>query len=361
MHNYIALTLRGDHYTMGRQHGRQVRELRPHIVEAIEARFRQIERDGPDARFEALLRETREVLETFDAPLLDMIRGQAEALEFEFDTLLRYDLVAYLRDALTTRKAVGGEGCTTWAATGSATANGQPMLVKNRDYRLEHLPLQIVVRATPGSGYRYVCSGSAGSPGVFCGGINQAGLAIADTHVSSTDIGPGLPDYALMMHILESYADVSSAVDYVRSVPRLGRNNLIMADARGHLAVFEIGHRTCGSLETHEGTLVNTNHFVSPELQSCFVDTNPPQTKGNSFHRYKKVTNELRAARGRIDVRFAQRLMATHEGPLASICRHPRAGSESATVSTSIFLPALRKMLFCHGLPCRGHYDDFVL
>jgi len=394
MHNYVALTLRGDHYTMGRQHGRQVKQLRPHIVEAIEARFRQIERDGPDARFEALLRETREVLETLDAPLLDMIRGQAEALEFEFDTLLRYDLVAYLRDALTTRhrngasgelvrhrngasgelarKAVDGEGCTTWAATGSATANGQPMLVKNRDYRLEHLPLQIVVRATPGSGYRYVYSGSAGSPGVFCGGINQAGLAIADTHVSSTDVGPGLPDYALMMHILESYGDVSSALDYVRSVPRLGRNNLIMADARGHLAVFEIGHRTCGALETHEGTLVNTNHFASPGLQTCFVDTNPPQTEGNSFHRYEKVTNELRAARGRIDVRFAQRLMATHEGPLASICRHPRAGSapsewpseddgESATVSTSIFLPALRKMLFCHGLPCRGHYDDFVL
>jgi hypothetical protein len=70
---------------MGRQHGRQVRKLRPRIVEAIEARLNQIERDGPDARFEALLRETREVLETLDAPLLNMIRGQAEALEFEFD------------------------------------------------------------------------------------------------------------------------------------------------------------------------------------------------------------------------------------------------------------------------------------
>jgi hypothetical protein len=235
------------------------------------------------------------------------------------------------------------------------------MLVKNRDYRLEHLPLQIVIRATPASGYRYVCSGSAGSPGVFCGGINQAGLAVADTHVSCTDVGPGLPDYTLMMHMLEAHDNVSSAVDYVRSVPRLGRNNLIMADAQGHLAVFEMGHESCELFETDDGTLVNTNHFISRWLRECFVDTNPPQTKGNSFHRYEKVTGELRTAWGQIDVRFAQRLMAAHDGPLDSICRHPEKNSESATISTSIFLPASRTMLFCHGLPCQGRYDNFVL
>jgi isopenicillin-N N-acyltransferase-like protein len=358
---YATFTLQGDHYTMGWQHGSQVRRLRPLIAEAIEARFSQIEQDGPDASFEALLRETHELLQEIDVPLLAMIQGQAEALEFEFNVLLRYDLVTYLRDDLITRKPPGSESCTTWAATGSATAEGQPILVKNRDYRLEHLPLQIVVHAIPDSGYRYVCSGSAGSPGVFCGGINQAGLAIADTHVCSTDIGPGLPDYALMMHILEAHDSVSSAVDYLRSVPRLGRNNLILADVRNHLAVFEIGHRSYGLFKTHDGALVNTNHFVSAELRDCFVDTHPPQTRGNSFQRCKKVSNELSAVWGQIDVPFAQRLMATHDGPLASICRHPIAGSDSATISTSIFLPAQRTMLFCYGLPCQGHYDGYAL
>ena len=265
---------------MGRQHGHQVRELRPLIVEAIEARFSQIEQYGLDVRFEALLRETRELLQDIDAPLLAMIRGQAEALGFAFDTLLRYDLVTYLLDYLVTRKSPGAEGCTTWAATALATASGQPILVKNRDNRLERLPLQIVIHATPEAGYRYVCSGSAGSPGVFCAGINQAGLAVADTYVCSTDLGPGLPDYALMMHILEAHDSVSSALDYLRSVPRQGRNNLILADAQGHLAVFEIGHRNYGLFETHDGTLVNTNHSVSPELRTCFVDTYSPQDEG---------------------------------------------------------------------------------
>jgi isopenicillin-N N-acyltransferase-like protein len=360
-HKYATLILQGDHYAMGQQHGRQVGALRPLIAQAIEARFAQIERDGPDAHFEALLQETCKLLQEIDTPLLAMIRGQAEALEFEFDTLLRYDLVTYLRDDLVTRKPASSEGCTTWAATGSATTGGQPILVKNRDYRLGHLPLQVVIHATPEAGYRYVCSGSAGSPGVFCAGINQAGLAVADTHVCSTDLGPGLPDYSLMMHILEAHDSVSSAVDYLRSVPRLGRNNLILADAQGHLAVFEIGYRHCGCFETHDGTLVNTNHFVSQELRDCFVDTNPPLKRGNSFHRYERVTRELNAALGQIDVPFAQRLMTSHGDPLTSICRHPLEGIDSATISTSIFLPVQRMMLFCHGLPCQGQYDEFAL
>jgi len=355
-----AVSVQGSHYEMGRQHGLQVRGLRSLIARAVEARFDQIERDGPDQRFETLLRETREFLYEFDAPLLAMLRGQAEALELEFDILLRYDLVAYLRDDLVTRRTPHCEGCTTWGATGSATANGQPILVKNRDNRLELLPIQIVIEATPESGYRYLCSSSAGKPGVSCAGTNEAGLAVADTHVCSIDLGPGLPDYALMMHILEGHDSVSSALDYLRSVPRLGRNNLILADAAGHLAVFEIGHRGYGMFETRDGTLVNTNHFVSPELRDCFVDTSPPQTRGNTFHRFDRVTSELNAALGQIDVPFAQRLMATHDGPLASICRHQREGSESATLSTSIFRPAQRTMLFCHGVPCQSHYGEFA-
>jgi isopenicillin-N N-acyltransferase-like protein len=359
MPKYVTLNLQGDHYTMGRQHGLQVRGLRPLIVGAIEARFRQIEQYGPDARFEALLRETHELLQDIDTPLLDMIRGQAEALDFDFDTLVRYDLVTYLYDNLLTRKPPSNDGCTTWAATGSATTGGQPILVKNRDYRLGHLPLQVVTRATPDPGYRYVCSGSAGSPGVFCAGMNQAGLAVADTHVCSTDLGPGLPDYSLMMHILEAHDSVSSAVDYLRSVPRLGRNNLILADAQGRMAIFEIGHCRYGLFETQDGVLVNTNHFVSPELRDCFVDTNPPPKRGNSLHRYERVARELNAALGQIDVPFAQRLMATHGDPLTSICRHQLEGIDSATISTSIFLPVQRKLLFCHGLPCQGDYDGF--
>jgi len=97
---YTSITVQGDHYSMGLQHGLQTRKLRAQIAAAMEARFSEMEHEGTDTVFEALLEETHELLQEIDGPLLAMIRGQAEALALQFDRLLRYDLVTYLRDDL---------------------------------------------------------------------------------------------------------------------------------------------------------------------------------------------------------------------------------------------------------------------
>jgi len=363
-----VVRIKGNHYQMGYQHGRQVRPLRPQIIKAIEARFARIAQDNPDEAFERLVQETQQVVHAVDPSTVGFIRGQADGLELEFEWLMRYNLISFLRDALTTRRQLSStpstygedyEGCTTWAVNGSASADGQPIVVKNRDYHLEHLPLQIVVRAEPAVGHRYMYVTSAGNPGVFVAGINEAGLAVVDTHVPCPNVGPGLPTFALSMHILEEHGSVHSALAYLQSVPRLGRNNLILADAEGHMAVFENSHHQSAVLEAEASFLIATNHFNSPAMKDCFVDINPPSLRGNTFERYKKVKDELTAAYGQIDVTMAQRLMASHDGPLASICRHPLPESGSSTISTVVFLPAQRQMLFRHGPPCQGKYEAF--
>jgi predicted choloylglycine hydrolase len=187
------------------------------------------------------------------------------------------------------------------------------------------------------------------------------GLAVVDTHVPCPDVGPGLPTYALSMHILEEHSSVTSALAYLESVPRLGRNNLILADAEGQMAVFENSHHRSAVLEPEANCLVATNHFNSPAMKDCFVDINPPSLRGNTFERYQKVKDELTAAHGQIDLSLAQRLMASHDGPLASICRHPLPVSTSSTISTTVFLPAARQMLFRHGPPCQGTTIDTLV
>jgi len=358
MPEYVTITVNGSPYAMGYQHGQQVCHLRPLILAALDARFRQLDADRPDGQFEALVARTRALLEELDPPLLAMIRGQADALSIDFETLLRCDLVSFLGDDLSVRRLPGVPGCTTWAAAGPATAGGGVILAKNRDYQLDHLPLQVLVRARPEGGFRYLYISSAGSPGVYCAGINQAGLAVADTHVYSSDLGPGLPSFSLMMHLLEAHSRVPSAVDYLRSVPRLGRNNLILADTRGHLAVFEGGHTSCSLFETQGGTLVNTNHFRGDAMRGCFAAVDP-EGRENSLARYERASLALADAFGSIDAAFAQRLAASHDGPLAAICCHPRAERNVATIAAGIFFPDKGQMLFCHGLPCEGHFDEF--
>ncbi len=365
MNNLIQiLNLEGNHYQMGYQHGHQVLPLRSLVIHAVEARLAQIQADRPDETFVALVERTRQVLETADPPTLAFIRGQADGLELDFEWLLNYSLVNFLRDALTTRARPDGflsdgevyEGCSVWAASGSATTRRRPILVKNRDYRLEHLVLQVVVRARPARGYPYLYITSAGNPGVFVAGLNQAGLAVADTHVPCPDVGPGLPTFALSMHLLEEQHSVPAALAYLQSVPRLGRNNLVLADAGGNLAVFENGHSHSEILETKAGFLVCTNHFNSEAMRGCFVDTEPKPFRGNTYHRYQKIQRELSHAYGRIGLALARRLMSSHDGPLASLCRHPEAGEGASTISNIILLPSRRRILYGHGQPCQSSY-----
>jgi len=346
---------------MGLQHGHQVRALRPEIERALATRWREAQPGPSEASFEALYRETRALMADLDRPGLDLMRGQADALGLYLEMLLRCNLAGALLDSRSIRRHLGNEGCTTWAAAGPATAGGQPILAKNRDSSVEHLRLQCVAHATPAVGYRYLYVSSAGSPGVFCAGMNEAGLAVADTHVTSTDVGPGLPDHSLMMHVLEKHDVVRSAIDYLRSVPRMGRHNLLLADARGSLAAFEMGHRTFGLRGEHDAIVVNTNHFVSPEMKDSFVDVSAPGEQGDSQRRFEQATRELEAAFGDIDVSLARQLMAGHAGPQAAICCHPREATGYRTISTSIFLPAEGRMLFCHGLPCQGRWDVFAV
>ncbi len=348
----------GTHFEMGLQHGQQAQPLRPAILAAMEARFAQLVADGADDSFEALVAETGQLLHRADPATINLMRGLAEGLAIPFERLLRYNLVAFLRDALTTRP-IPGDGCTTWAATNSATRSNRPILAKNRDYNMEHLPVQVVVRAEPAQGHRYTFVTSAGSPGVFVAGFNEAGLALVDTHVSTPDVGPGLPTYALSMHILEEQHSVRGALAYLQNTPRLGRNNLLLADAGGDIALFEMGHRHSAVIEAEGNVLVNANHFCSPAMQSLFVDTNPPALRGNSQQRCDTVRSLLTAHLGEIDVPLAKQIMAHHAGPLDSVCRHPSPQTDTSTISAMIFLPAERALHFCHGQPCGGQYRLF--
>jgi hypothetical protein len=349
------LTLAGTPTDIGRQHGRLIRRLRPLLARVMAARLAELRRLGADRP--DVLYPVHAALEAYDRPLLAFLAGLAETLELPPDDLLTYTLSSYLRDLFkvthtaprATLAALNDE-CTVWAAAAPHTAGGAPILAKNRDYHADHIPLQLLAQINPAHGYRYLTVGSAGSPHVFSSGINERGLAVADTHVLSTDIGPGLPRFSLMRELLEHHATTRSALDYLREAPHMGAGTLILADAHGHLALCESGHRRCGYLEAGPGAdayLAGANHFATPELAAHWVEDEPPLLQGNSPARRSRVLAALAAAPGRVDVAWAQALMSAHGTPQDAICRHAipatgqpsHAGFESSTISSVIFLP----------------------
>ncbi len=383
----LILTLSGAPDAIGQQHGRQIQHVRPELAAVIAARLAALRRLGADTP--AAVRPACEALEALDPPLLTMLAGLAEALALPYHDLLLYTLSSYLRDLhqVTAPASSPGAplleraetGCTTWCASGAATLEGRPMLVKNRDYHRDHIPLQTLAHVTPEQGYRYRCIGSAGSPLVFSSGINERGLAVADTHVLSRQIGPGLPRFSLMRELLAHHASAGSALDYLRSVPHMGAGTLALIDAEGYAVVCESGHPQSDYAVAAPGQpLVSTNHFTLPTLAGAWVEDEPAILHGNSSLRRRHVTRALAQAHGQINVAWAEALMAHHGAPAAALCRHPlpvvadearHPSLEVSTISTVIYLPRGRAhgessaplARIAEGEPCQAVWMDWTV
>lgn len=352
------IKLTGDHYTMGQQHAYQVRDLRPHILVAMEHRL------GLIAEIEIKIRPFLIELQTNwqenAQPTLNMLKGMADELDLNWEQFFTYTVATYLMDQAE-HIPTDTQGCTIWAAANGMTQLGTPILAKNRDYWLDHQDLQCLAFAKPHSGYAYLYLTSAGSPGVFSSGMNEAGLVVADTHVVSLDIGPGLPRYAVMMDVLEKHHSVESALDYLKSVRHSGNGNLVLLDTSGDLAVVETGYTTIGIERSKHSFLVCTNHYVTPPLKESWLPRGPEEIHGNSLIRYAHVYQELQANSGRVDLQWARQLMSSHGDSLAAICRHPETGPRSVTIASTIYLPQHKQLHLAHGLPCQVPYHVFSL
>ena len=354
-----SIRVSGSHFEMGLEHARQVYRWRKSIRQRIETRLTE----APDPAFtRSLLDELWPVLQARAEGVVEMMRGIAQGLDFPLDLLYWFVTTSYARDSWrfaahdAAHEAVPEDGCTVWAVAGKAALHGEPLLVKNRDYRIDHQRLQLVARMEPELGYAYLCVSSAGVPGVFSSGINAAGLAVADTRVHTPDLGPGLPSYALMMVVLEQQVTVEGALDYLREVPLMGGHTLALADAGGNLGVLEVGHQRQGLIRDRDGILATTNHFVSPALSAQWVEDEPQRRHGDTLHRRQIAEARLVAAHGSITPAWAKDLSADPE-----VARHAEPDWPFGTVSSAIYLPDKRRLLFRQGPPWMGRYQAYQL
>lgn len=350
-----VLFLQGNHYQMGLQHGKQVQDIRSLILGSMGTRLDGLV--GTGGLNTVAMEQVRHVWREKARSTLAMIEGISEALGIANERLYQYAVASYLEDLMFAR--MQPDGCTVWAAARDATHGGMPLLVKNRDYFDGHIPMRAIAYAAPQPGYRYIYVTSAGSPGVFSSGMNERGLAVADTHVRSRDIGPGLARYTLMMDLLEQQSNVRDAVSHLQSVTCMGAGNLVLVDAQGEMAVYENGYSRCGVVASTEDFVVATNHFVSAEMRDAHVlRASPRDSYDETRGRYTTVQSLLQQLRGMLEVKQAKQI-ASHHGTTA-ICRH-RPQNESDSISAAIYLPERRQLLFCNGWPCQGSYETYTL
>jgi isopenicillin-N N-acyltransferase like protein len=348
-----VLNLSGEARDIGRQHGEQVADLRSQILTSIQIRLAELMKGDPD--FSHHRKEITQIWEQHAPDTLEMLKGIAEALDLQWDEYFTYTIASYLNGCL--KNTSRSEGCSTWAANGKITRDGAPILAKNRDYHPDHQPLQCLARIRPTRGNPFLCLTSAGSPGVFSSGINSAGLAVVDTFIPSTDIGPGIARYSLMMDLLQNFDTVREAINYLPTRPHFGDGSVTVLDTQGEMAVFEIAHSVQAVRQSDEGFIASTNHFSAPETRSLWMDREPAHLQGNSQGRRRMIEDALRAAKEQVDIRWSQALMGQHGDGLSAVCRHAELDPLSVTISCVILLPQQASMYVANGNPCQTPFE----
>lgn len=341
-----VIDVHGSDLEQGRQHAATTAHLRDQVASWVAAALTAYPLSDRGHR-----RRLDEVISAWGRltpQTLEQIAGMAQVYRLDQEALTLAVLTTYFSSA-DRAAAPMGEGCSVFGIP-----RQRPMLVKNRDNDRRFLGMQTVLRSTGDGDYPVLALSTAGAPGVHSSGMNQAGLSVADTHVPSSDVGPGVPRFATMMHVLRRCARVGEAVEWIMSTPQMGLGTLTLIDSTGDMAVVECGYRISQVRGAQSaGYVVATNHFRGDELASTLLPPVPGQPASTTRDRHGVLTGQL--VRGG-DFSTAQlwQVAASHDGP-GSICVHTdRGGRGSQTVSTVIFDPRRARMLLGLGLPCQA-------
>ena len=168
--------------------------------------------------------------------------------------------------ALGAALAAGREECTSAVVTGAATADGRPILWKNRD--TDSLSNKVVlVREKP---YDYLAVVNAGQPSgrIVWGGLNAAGFAIINTvayNLPGAAGGAADLEGHVMADALRRCATADDFEEYLKA--NLGgglgcQTNFCVIDAQGGAAIFEthnLGYRRLAATDAQPAYLLNTN------------------------------------------------------------------------------------------------------
>jgi isopenicillin-N N-acyltransferase-like protein len=358
----LIVDIMGNHYDMGYQHGVKLAQYRPALIGLIEE-YRKMISIFPPEEVKEILGDVTDVLRNRSPQTLDMLRGISDGFAVSPEDLLGIRLRGYVEDRLAPFS--NGEGqdseCTAWAVSNPKAHHDRTLIAKNRDYLISNRELQAIFRCTPEKGYEYFSLNSIGSCNAPSCGMNFEGLAIVDTRVVSADVGPGIPRFTLMMHILENFKSVEETLDFLRLVQRMGGGNFVFADAKGGIGKAEIGFKNLEVLQADLGYVVCTNHFEGASTKPSYRQRNEERERDSKW-RFETVNQELSKPGGRVDSQFALKLMSLH-GDRYSICRHgsPGQSNGTATISSVLFVPERRGFYYCQGFPCSApfHWISF--
>lgn len=346
------LHLSGGPYRQGFEHGRLLQKSIKHNLELYFERFER----GAHLGREEVLRRARLYLEAMRQGQPDYAEGMrgiaagsgAELLEIAALNV-RYELLYDQSGALT----LAPDGCTAFAITPEASANGHLLLGQSWDW----IPgvQGAVLHAQETDGLETLSFSEAG---IFGGkiGLNSAGLGLLINGLSTTDDNwerLTKPFHVRCYEMLRSW-QLEDAASVISGEARACSSNFLLAQRPDRAVDIEAAPNTLTLRQPENGLLLHANHFLEPDKTGI---REPPGEHPDSRHRQARLRTLLT---GPLTLEALQDVLRDHDGYPDSICRHPDRGTADgeryATVAAIVMDLHEGVMTITDGPPCGGEF-----
>ncbi|MBI2868599.1 MAG: hypothetical protein HYX96_02090 [Chloroflexi bacterium] len=347
------IELRGTPREIGRQYGEACSETIKRTVDfwvkRINAANPRASRAGIVAAAQAFLPPVRD----FGPDIIEEVTGLGEGAGIGFDEAFFLQTITEL--GLYYAKLAG---CTSAAATGEATADGETFTAQNLDWA-PGLEL-VVLRVKPLKGPEYLSLTYVGQFGLV--GINAAGIAEQGNLITTTASRVGVPRFPVIMCQALRQKNLADAVGLIWNAKRASSGNYLFATADGDIIDVEATPDDIGFLYPERGILAHSNHCLTDRFRSS--DT-MGQFAPDSFLRAHRMTELMEKHRGKLSVDVMKKLMADHNDYPDAICRHADQDDpperHMVTLAAIICQPKAGKIHAAYGNPCETEYVEYRL
>ncbi len=236
------------------------------------------------------------------------MKALAQAADLTYDEILVANTFLDLKEV---------PRCSTIAARGKATRDGEVLLGRNLDFpALGVAEAYTRLFAVHSTGYRsFVAVGWPGVCGVLSG-INKDGLTLAVMEVYDGESTSAATPYAfLFRQILEECGSTDEAIAFLKKARITTSNNLMLADPSGRIVVAEIAPNEVFVREPTADVVYSCNHF-----QRDSEEVSP------FYRRYRRLQAFARERGGTIDVPGVEKVLG-------------EVAQSLLTVQSMVFLP----------------------
>lgn len=357
------LTLTGNAYERGRQHGAQAR-AKVHLGVDYYKRMWIDNLGGSEEELLAKAAQFEPVVGDFDAQILEELQGIADGAELTLREILllnaRYELM--LEAVFTKDPPRGAAECTSLAAEPVSTNDGHTLLAQNWDWGVDvgkHCVLLEIQQEDRPDILTHVEAGFVGHKG-----LNSAGLGLCANAMSSQHdrFRPAVPVWVLARSVLNC-TTLDEAQAAVESADRAASINFMVGSRAGRVAAMELTPTDVYAVPASSGRLSHCNVFadLAPErgLEDCLAIRYP------LFCTRAKRAKQLIQEQGELSIERFKSLLCDHTNRPESICRHAQDQPADAFVMqtlASVVMDLTAGVLhLTDGPPCISPYTEHRL